>query len=627
MKPLIHLLLLLFAAPLAFAQGGAAYTTSQSGSGPVIEFTSGEFILTDGLTNPEQGWTPAPSPNIYRMLETGWRTGDFHTLAGRFRFDRAALGSDPLALYAVNMRSQFSISVNGVELYRNYATAHDQKMWWYRPVMVTIPDGLLRTGTNEVAVRAFSQESVGIGRLVIGPNDVVQSHYRFQYFWQVTATTVANATMLALGGLALLLWSVRRQEVELLWLALSTALWFLRNSPYFLDVTPFHMATFNAVTQYATYFASAATCAFYACFLKLPHRNTIIAGIFAIGAPLCAAYSIWLLPNLVLYVPSTLMAFGVVLFSAAELRRNPSTEHLILASFMLLMPFIAVHDFLLSGGGKGWNGQDFYLAPFNGIIYSIAFLISFGKRALDAFNDLGLAKATLELRVAEARAELAASEAARQKLVVGQALAHERERLMQEMHDGVGSNLITALAIARQQQQPETTIRTLSRALADLKITVDSLEPFEGDLVALIGNFRHRMAGDLRDAGIVCKWEVQPCKTIPWLDAPNALHVLRIFQEVMGNALSHSGATELRIGCSETDRDGVPGISATIGDNGRGFDAAMGASAGKGLANIRARASSLHGALEFRSQPGQGTTVTLWLPYSRNSRSASSIEA
>lgn len=625
MRAAILFLMFLFAWSSAWAQGIATYTTTQSDSGPVIEFTSGEFILTSGVTNPEAGWTPAPSPNIYRIHETGWRTGDFHTLVGRYRFDRSALGRDPLALYTVNTRNQFSVSVNGIELFRNYASPRDQILAWYRPYMVPIPNELIRPGENEIAVRAISEESVGIGRMAVGPNDDIQAYYRFQFFWQITAPTIANATMLVLGGLALLLWSVRRQEVELLWLALSTALWFLRNSQYFLEATPFHMATFNAVTVYATYFASAATCAFYACFLKIPHRNKIIAGIFALGVPLCAAVTIFSLTNLILYIPSTAMAFGVVLLSAAELRRNPSAEHLILASFMMLMPFIAVHDFLLSGGGKGWNGQDFYFAPFNGIIYSVAFLISFGKRALDAFDDLGLAKATLERRVAEARAELAASEEARQKLVVGQALAHERERLMQEMHDGVGSNLITALAVARQQQQPESTIRTLNRALADLKITVDSLEPIEGDLVALIGNFRHRMAGDLRDAGIVCKWEVQPCKSIPWLDAPNALHVLRIFQEAMGNALAHSGATELRIGCREAERDGVPGISAHIADNGRGFDATA-VSTGKGLANIQARANSLHGALDFTSQPGNGATVTLWLPYARSSSSAPAQE-
>jgi signal transduction histidine kinase len=283
---------------------------------------------------------------------------------------------------------------------------------------------------------------------------------------------------------------------------------------------------------------------------------------------------------------------------------------------MLVAPFFSLYDVTLANGHRGWDGNGFYLAVFGGFTYSVAFLISFGKRALDAFGDLAAANVTLERRIAETRAELSASEAARQELVVGQALAGERERLMQEMHDGIGSNLITALAVARQQNQPQATITTLGRALADLKITVDSLEPVEGDLVALIGNLRHRMAGDLRDAGVICRWEVEPCRPLAWLDATNALHVLRIFQEAIGNVLTHSGASEIRIGCREQTVDDVAGIAAYVADNGRGFDAA-GELPGKGLANIRARARSLHGVLSSTSDRAAGTMVTLWLPYER----------
>lgn len=283
---------------------------------------------------------------------------------------------------------------------------------------------------------------------------------------------------------------------------------------------------------------------------------------------------------------------------------------------MFIIPLTGLYDFVLAVRGTGWNGNDSYISLFTGFLYSVAFLLTFGRRSVLAFSGLEAANITLERRIAETRAELAASEAARQGLVVGQALAGERERLMQEMHDGIGSNLITALAVARSQKQAPSTIKTLSRALGDLKITVDSLEPIEGDLVALIGNLSHRMAGDLKDAGVRCKWEAQPCDPIAWLDAANALHVLRIFQEAIGNVLTHSGATEMRIGCSEAEHEGVSGIAAYVADNGVGFDENL-SGPGKGLSNIRARARSLHGTLDYETTPGAGTIVTLWLPYAR----------
>jgi signal transduction histidine kinase len=205
----------------------------------------------------------------------------------------------------------------------------------------------------------------------------------------------------------------------------------------------------------------------------------------------------------------------------------------------------------------------------------------------------------------------------RRELLVDQALTSERARLMQEMHDGIGSNLTTALAVARQQDQSDTTIDVLKRALGDLKLTVDSLEPIEGDLVALIGNLRHRMARDLAEAGITCKWEVEDCRPLPWLDATNALHVLRIHNEAISNILAHSNATEMRIGCYESAHNGVEGICTFVADNGDGFDVDH-VTTGKGLNNINARAHSLHGTFFCRAQPGCGTTIRLWFPYVRS---------
>jgi signal transduction histidine kinase len=612
---LIFLALLVWPSAL-LGQELSRYTAASTDAGPVIEFTSGEYALAEGIAPPATGWRSAPNPHIIRIRETDWQTGEFHIMAGRFRFDRSALGAEPLALYTVSTRNQFAVIVNGREVGRNFARHSDQVLAWYRPYLVALPAGSLVPGTNTIEIRVSSQDSVGIGRIIIGPDSAVRANYQTQYFWQITAPLAASFAMLIMGILAFLFWLGRRQEVELAWLSASTILWFLRNYQYFAEVTPFEIAVFNAVTVYATYFASVATAAFYFHFIKLPHTNRIIAALFVLGVPLSVAHTQFGASNLVFYIPTTILIFAVAGLSLRDFWRHRNIEHGAISVAMLIAPFFSLYDVTLANGHAGWDGNGFYLAVFGGFTYSLAFLISFGKRALDAFGDLAAANANLERRIAETRAELAASEAARQELVVGQALAGERERLMQEMHDGIGSNLITALAVARQQNQPQATIKTLGRALSDLKITVDSLEPVEGDLVALIGNLRHRMAGDLRDAGVTCRWEVEPCGPLAWLDATNALHVLRIFQEAIGNVLTHSGATEVRIGCREETVGDVSGIAAYVADNGRGFDPA-GELPGKGLTNIRARAQSLHGVLSSASEPAKGTVITLWLPYER----------
>ena len=109
----------------------------------------------------------------------------------------------------------------------------------------------------------------------------------------------------------------------------------------------------------------------------------------------------------------------IIYFIVHNLMIERSWENFSWLLLMVLMLFFGTYDAFLASSGHAWKGSDFYLSLFNGFFYSLAFLITFGSRAVRAFSALGSANATLELRIAQTREELAASEAARQTLVVG----------------------------------------------------------------------------------------------------------------------------------------------------------------------------------------------------------------
>ncbi|MEO9492142.1 MAG: hypothetical protein ABJG26_11010, partial [Marinomonas sp.] len=444
-----------FALPSAVsAQSAEAYTTKQTPTGPIIEFTEGDFILADGIQFPDEGWETLSNPALYRISETKWRIGDTHSLTGRFRFDRSTLGSGPLALHTISTRNNIRVDVNGTEVFRNFAQASDQMNTWYRPILIPLPDDVLKPGENEIAFRVYSEESLGVGRVQIGPQAALQSYHNTKFFWQITAPATANFAMVFIGMLVFLFWLGRRQEIELLWLSTSTVLWFLRNYQYYADKAPFElsplgMTIFTNLHLHASYFATAATAAFYLCFTKTPHRKAMITGMFAVGIVLSVVSALFIDTGLILYVPTSLIVLGISILGFVNLKRNRNIEHGILGFTMMATPLATWYDLYAAITYQG-DGSATYAAIFGGLLYTTAFIISFGKRAMDAFVDLGKSNVLLEQGIAEARAELAASEAARQELLVEQTLADERGRLMQEMHDGIGSNLITALAVARQ---------------------------------------------------------------------------------------------------------------------------------------------------------------------------------
>ncbi len=79
----------------------------------------------------------------------------------------------------------------------------------------------------------------------------------------------------------------------------------------------------------------------------------------------------------------------------------------------------------------------------------------------------------------------------------------------------------------------------------------------------------------------------------------------------MNNVIKHSGATILDISVIR-DTDGV---SATIEDNGKGFDTTDNSKfEGIGLKNILTRVEFLKGTAEFDSAPGKGTAISLHIP-------------
>jgi signal transduction histidine kinase len=153
----------------------------------------------------------------------------------------------------------------------------------------------------------------------------------------------------------------------------------------------------------------------------------------------------------------------------------------------------------------------------------------------------------------------------------------------------------------------------LKSCIDDLKLTIDSMEPVEADLLLLLATLRYRLGPRLQGAGIALRWEVTDTPRLDWLDPRSSLHILRILQEAFGNILKHTRATEIRVAT------GVDGqwIQVAISDNGPGFDvAAARLRGGRGLANQERRAAELGGRLRVEATQA-GTRLTLLLPWRR----------
>ncbi len=81
--------------------------------------------------------------------------------------------------------------------------------------------------------------------------------------------------------------------------------------------------------------------------------------------------------------------------------------------------------------------------------------------------------------------------------------AQERQRIMQDMHDGLGSQLMSSLMLVeREAVSNDQFAQILRESIDDMRLAIDALAADDADLAAALGNLRFRMEPRLRAAGM-----------------------------------------------------------------------------------------------------------------------------
>jgi signal transduction histidine kinase len=222
-----------------------------------------------------------------------------------------------------------------------------------------------------------------------------------------------------------------------------------------------------------------------------------------------------------------------------------------------------------------------------------------------------LSSARVSRAAIDVRFELADSHHQLRQIERRQTLEQERQRLMQDMHDGLGSTLVSALRVVEHGKMEASEVaQVLKGCIDDLKLAIDSMEPVDDNLLLLLATLRFRLGPRLESTGITLLWQVENVPELDWLDTKNALHILRILQEAFTNIIKHTNATEVRV-ATHLQGDYV---IVTIADNGQGFAVDDGYKAGgKGLSSQKRRAMAIGGEIKLESNTA-GTLVTLNLP-------------
>ena len=246
-------------------------------------------------------------------------------------------------------------------------------------------------------------------------------------------------------------------------------------------------------------------------------------------------------------------------------------------------------------------------------------LLGFAKvsRLLD--GPVAPAADSVALELARALGNLQVEIEHRRKLEVQllTAVEEERQRLGRDLHDDLSQRIaglaIMAGALAKQVRRRSkdaaaraqdiatqlndavAATRNLSRGLHPITLTTEGLPAALAELAQRV------------PTKVEFRWPDSPRLD---LEPAVALHLYRVAEEAIANAIRHAEAQKIRITLAPK-----PGRSITLSitDDGKGFEERSTRS-GMGIHNMRYRAHAVGGTLAISARPGRGTVVKCTVP-------------
>ena len=202
------------------------------------------------------------------------------------------------------------------------------------------------------------------------------------------------------------------------------------------------------------------------------------------------------------------------------------------------------------------------------------------------------------------------------------AALQERERISQDLHDGIlqslyaiGLGLEGCKPMIKQQPEPvaakfistlDQTIGQLNHVMGEVRNFIAGLESHViqgGDFPTALRTMVQTMSSSSRAKCLIRIDEAAARR----LSTEQALHIINIVREGLSNALRHSQATQIVVSLRELVRT----IRLTIRDNGIGFNTRSAQGVGHGLGNMASRAQKVRGSFTLQSKPWKGTKILL----------------
>jgi signal transduction histidine kinase len=573
-----------------------------------------DFLYWNSMEPPpaDAVWTPLVLPFSSREEDTPLtaRAADSPYVWFRFPLQEPAQ-SGRHSLYFWRYNLALNVFFNGSEIGGSSYRANRDTMSWNHPLLLEIQQPSWRPGSNEVLVRLYRSAWGGnFAPILFGDTAKLQQLWSEQMFRQVEINEVLLAFGIGLSLVSFFLWGVRRNDTVYLWFSGMSLCW---------SVVTLHMTIYHNPIPYDYWLPLVHVAIDGAIFCmygfigrlidgaKRPRRErlllawTFVASIshFLVKPEyfFIVAYSF--------HLAGTLALGAIVYRVASQALRFRQRQAVIITGALAIQITLFVHNIYLMffAPSVRWEGSIFY-AHFGIPLLFMIFVGSLLSRFNGALETAENLNRELEQKVELSRQVIEKSFAERRVLEIQQAAEQERLKIYRDLHDDVGSKLLSIMHADRDSK-----LGDMARsALESLRQAVSKANNPDQMLASFIDDIREETELRLRGSGHEVEWTQSAEMPTMIIPSTVAFNLNRILKEIVSNIIRHAEAQRVLV---QTKLEGDK-IEFIIHDDGRGFD--KHGPLGNGINNIISRAKEIGASVSWHSEPGQGTTICTVVP-------------
>lgn len=612
---MLYCLLVLFFQP---SQAESVLTNSILKADPIV-FTQAERVdigLDGVLTKPQM----VKLPESWNGLSKSGRSDYL------LSFDIQSSLTTPFAMYVPRLGNRFAVVMNGKKIAESALFGDSQADSAQRPYFLKLPAELITVSHNIIVFHLEGEKNrfAGLSKVHIGAEQEIYSRYSQRYDLQTAGSFAVMVASILFAFLSLLFWRATKEKSYILF-AVLCVLWSIRTSYAVIARAPFeyHWWTFIVDASYAGVVSCIVLFCIYT--LNLRFKKTLLsitAGFLGLSLVLIFWHAFGEVNTVRQWWAFLMLGFvalmSVMVISAWYFNRSPASAALASAGAIALM--LGAYDHVTVFYSKDGYGS-FAIARY-AILF---FLMAMAWILADQFLRLLSREKTMRREVADelrVKKALLEKELAEKEVLINQS-AHdlERQRLLQDLHDGMGLQLNGLMGLVEHGTLDRSELTSEVRTtLEQLRVMMDGTESFDGTLAELFGHVRYRVETRLSRHAMELVWVCQ----LASIDETNvnpasALNLQRVMFELCTNIIKHAKATRVNVDIQVLVKaDAKNELRIVVTDDGIGVAGSRDVNthdlAGAGTQSIKRRVSELNARYEITSNMPKGMRHVIDVP-------------